>query len=422
MTSPSPNDGRTLVQLLTYNTALQGLHGLPQDLVDWLAPSLTVSSFLSRTPNADIVAVGFQELLPLYQGLAGFSGPVMKDRVAHLEKQLEIAANGKEQYSLVAKEVNVGIALLVFAKDSGVARRIKDVQTTWSGCGPGYMGNKGGVAVRFTVQPAEGIDGPGEVYTFVNMHLTAFANKLHRRLWDWQHLVSTLTFSGPSTVYDTSHLFLLGDLNFRVEAPPELQTPNLLQQLVTKSGRELVAAHDQLRREHKAGNIFRGLREGEFWDFAPTYKCIIGDVAGYNTKRTPSWTDRVLYTTYHDDPARPEESAIQNLLYTSIPGYTTSDHKPVVALLAVPPPAPASSSASPALRLSEGYRPASAPRIKAFVQRYAGRTLDRLVGIVWWLFVIIGAGNAALGIGNFVLGLGVGAWAWWRGSPRAIEV
>ena len=84
-TSSSPNDERTLVQLLTYNTALQGLHGLPQDLVDWLAPSLTVSSFLSRTPNADIVAVGFQELLPLYQGLAGFSGPVMKDLVEILD-------------------------------------------------------------------------------------------------------------------------------------------------------------------------------------------------------------------------------------------------------------------------------------------------------------------------------------------------
>lgn len=116
------------------------------------------------------------------------------------------------------------------------------------------------------------------------MHLTAFANKLQRRLWDWQHLVSTLTFDGPSTVYDTSHLFLLGDLNFRVEAPADLAVPTLLQQLVTKSSRATLATHDQLQREHKAGTIFRGLREGEFWDFEPTYKRIIGDVAGYELR------------------------------------------------------------------------------------------------------------------------------------------
>ena len=57
---------RLLVQIASYNTNLQGNLGLPQDLVDWLAPTLQVSSFLSQERRApDIVAVGFQELLPL---------------------------------------------------------------------------------------------------------------------------------------------------------------------------------------------------------------------------------------------------------------------------------------------------------------------------------------------------------------------
>jgi hypothetical protein len=61
--------GRLLVQIGSYNTNLQGGKGLPQDLVDWLAPTLQVSTFLSRAPRApDIVAVGFQELLPLHLG------------------------------------------------------------------------------------------------------------------------------------------------------------------------------------------------------------------------------------------------------------------------------------------------------------------------------------------------------------------
>jgi hypothetical protein len=64
-----PSSDRLLVQIASYNTALQGLRGVPQDLVDWLSPTLKVSKFLSREPRApDIVAVGFQELLPLHQG------------------------------------------------------------------------------------------------------------------------------------------------------------------------------------------------------------------------------------------------------------------------------------------------------------------------------------------------------------------
>jgi hypothetical protein len=63
-----PED-RLLVQIASYNTNLQGVYGLPQDLVDWLSPTLQVSKFLTREPRApDIVAVGFQELLPLHLG------------------------------------------------------------------------------------------------------------------------------------------------------------------------------------------------------------------------------------------------------------------------------------------------------------------------------------------------------------------
>ena len=60
---------RLLIQIASYNTNLQGILGLPQDLVDWLAPTLQVSNFLSTERRApDIVAVGFQELLPLHLG------------------------------------------------------------------------------------------------------------------------------------------------------------------------------------------------------------------------------------------------------------------------------------------------------------------------------------------------------------------
>jgi len=61
--------------------------------------------------------------------------------------------------------VNVGVALLVYGRDDGVARKVCDVQTQWTGCGPGYMGNKGAVGVRFRVSADDG--GVGEVFTYV---------------------------------------------------------------------------------------------------------------------------------------------------------------------------------------------------------------------------------------------------------------
>ena len=172
-----------LIQIASYNTNLQGVLGLPQDLVDWLSPTLQVSSFLSTERRApDIVAVGFQELLPLHLGrklltrqlhkllnslihlVAGLSKSVIDDRDALILSQIEAHTADKEAYSLIAKVVNVGVALLVYGRDDGAARRTCDVQTSWTGCGPGYMGNKGAVGIRFRVTGTDG--GIGETYTY----------------------------------------------------------------------------------------------------------------------------------------------------------------------------------------------------------------------------------------------------------------
>ena len=64
---------------------------------------------------------------------------------------------------LVAKIVNVGLALLVYVRDEVLGSNICDVQTQWTGCGPIWMGNKGAVGVRFRVK-GEGHD-LGETFT-----------------------------------------------------------------------------------------------------------------------------------------------------------------------------------------------------------------------------------------------------------------
>ncbi|KAF7304951.1 Inositol polyphosphate phosphatase [Mycena kentingensis (nom. inval.)] len=424
---------RLAVQVATYNTNLQGDDGVPQSLVDWLSPTLQVSKFLSNPQHpADIIAVGFQELLPLHLGLSGLSRGVIDNRNAHILQQIESFTN--ERYGLIDKVVHGGVALLLYARDGSVARTACDVQTTWTGTGPGFMGNKGAVGVRFRVPGKNG--GAGETFTFVCAHLTAHAHKLAERIADWHHIVGTLLFPLPdgslSTIYHTSHLFLLGDLNFRVVLPPDhpLQgSPSAIgQSLTQESTRNTFKEYDQLLRERQRpeNRLCVGLREGEFWKFKCSFKYEIGQVDRYSEKRSPSWTDRVLYTTYSDSPDSPEESAITNILYTSVIGYTTSDH--VCALqstwhfaycvsrnrLSLSSFFPNLSQhrwitfpycASPA-----DYSPLPDPR--ANLKRYTGRALDRLIGRIWWLLTLLGAGSTVAGIFNFILGMS--AWGWWH--------
>ena len=64
------------------------------------------------------------------------------------------------------------------------------------------------------------------------------------------------------------------------------------------------------------------------------------------------------------------------------------------------------------IQLPSDYKPRPDPY--AIVKRYTGRALDRLIGAVWCLFTLVGAGSSIIGLFNFVLGLG--AWVWWKNN------
>lgn len=96
--------------------------------------------------------------------VTGISHHVIESRDALIRSQIEEYAPNKDRYTLVARVVNVGIALLVYARDEQVGQRVRDVQTQWTGCGPGYMGNKGAVGVRFRVAGVDAEQG-GETFT-----------------------------------------------------------------------------------------------------------------------------------------------------------------------------------------------------------------------------------------------------------------
>jgi hypothetical protein len=129
---------------------------------------------------------------------------------------------------------------------------------------------------------------------FVCAHLTAHEPKLAQRVADYHHIVGTLLFpplssspSSPTTMYATSHLFFLGDLNFRITLPPLLSTaqaPNpcdIFSMLKDDSSRERLKEFDQLLNQRRKGTAFIGLREGPFWTFKCTYKYKLGEVDQY---------------------------------------------------------------------------------------------------------------------------------------------
>ena len=131
--------------------------------------------------------------------------------------------------------------------------------------------------------------------SFVCAHLTAHDYNIARRIADYHHIVGSLLFppltgsnTGVSTtIYSTSHLFFLGDLNFRLDLPPtspyagSANAHRVEAALDTQSGREELKEFDQLSQERMKHAIFHGFREVNFWDFKCTYKYKIGEVDKY---------------------------------------------------------------------------------------------------------------------------------------------
>lgn len=74
-------------------------------------------------------------------------------------------------------------------------------------------------------------------------------------------------------------------------------------------------------------------------------------------------------------------------------------------------------STTPLIKIPFSYQPKPDPL--ANLKKYTGRCLDRIIGIIWWMLTLLGAGSGIIGIFNFFLGLG--AWTWWKIKPSGYE-
>ncbi|KAI9856290.1 MAG: hypothetical protein M1824_005505 [Vezdaea acicularis] len=137
-------------------------------------------------------------------------------------------------YMLVTEQHFHGLYLLIYAAPS-VAQSISSVSASSVGTGiMGYMGNKGGVTVRFLL-------GETTRLVFVNCHLAAGTekNSLERRNWDAAQIVARTKYDaiddGSSAkeesgevIGDEDFAWWFGDLNYRLTGLPSEDVRRLL--------------------------------------------------------------------------------------------------------------------------------------------------------------------------------------------------
>lgn len=260
--------------------------------------------------------------------------------------------------------------------------------------------------------------------SFVGAHLAAHDSGLAQRNLNYQTIMSSLVFQ-PSASLDeyrqichSSHLFLLGDLNYRLARP----MPDVMRVLedgendpAKTAERASLVEIDTLHQEQSRGHALVGLREGDLSTFAPTYKRVLGQVTGWNGKRTPGYTDRILLASHSDAPFADEETdetsrlvtvdtssgeGVEVLAYDSIATMTVSDHKPVFAIVSVAHQGASSMHSTPSIRSIPSV--ARADALILSLRKLSGRILDRIAGYSWLVLLAASGGRSPM-IGVAVL-------------------
>ncbi|CAB4254220.1 similar to Saccharomyces cerevisiae YOR109W INP53 Polyphosphatidylinositol phosphatase, dephosphorylates multiple phosphatidylinositols [Maudiozyma barnettii] len=272
------------------------------DLSKWLFP-------IGDKFKPDVVILGLQEVIELTAGSilnADYSkGSFWETMVSDCLNQYS------DKYLLLRVEQMSSLIILFFVK-SDKASNIKRVEGATKKTGFGGMaGNKGAVAIRFEYDSTS--------FCFINNHLSAGVMNVEDRKNDYESIQNGIIFSRSRTIPQHDSIFWLGDTNYRIN----LTNEEVRKELTLKDDGYIdrLLNHDQLTLEMKAGTVFKGFREPSL-KFRPTYKYDNG-TNNYDSSekaRTPSWTDRIIYSG----------SNLQPLAYSDAP-LLLSDHRPVFA-------------------------------------------------------------------------------------------
>ncbi|XP_005098372.1 inositol polyphosphate 5-phosphatase OCRL isoform X2 [Aplysia californica] len=261
----------------------------------------------------DIYAIGFQELDLRKEAF------IFSDSPKETEWQTAVKSylHPKAKYRKVKSIRLVGVLLIVYIQEKHVPHiNFIDADSVPTGI-MGFVGNKGGVSVRFTLHSTS--------LCFVNSHLAAHQEEYERRNQDYRDIETKTKFKQfepPLELSEHDVVFWIGDLNYRID----MCIDDVKSRIQKQKYKQLLEG-DQLYRQMKANSdVFKGYEEG-LPLFDPTYKFDAGsDVYDTSEKsRVPAWCDRILW----------RGPGVQQLRYDSHPQLKVSDHKPVSSLFNV---------------------------------------------------------------------------------------
>lgn len=249
------------------------------------------TEFGSLTAAPHVLLFGYQELCSIPDGCLGYATEPLNDLTQQVFKAIK-AQPWTKRYNLVGQHTFGAMGLVAIASDD---ISVTDVGVSHVACGMFWSSLKGAVGLKLTVD--------GSPVVGVAAHLAANEGFLDQRNDDFATIAKEMKFTSPRTgIYDKATVFFLGDLNYRASE--------------NEQGLADYKVVDELFDAMGASKSFWDFKEAEI-TFKPTYKFHTG-TSKYNTKRIPSWCDRVLY-----------RGSVIPQKYDSIPAVTSSDHKPV---------------------------------------------------------------------------------------------
>eukprot|EP00457_Paulinella_chromatophora_P002789 gb/GEZN01002794.1/.p1 GENE.gb/GEZN01002794.1/~~gb/GEZN01002794.1/.p1 ORF type:complete len:647 (-),score=125.45 gb/GEZN01002794.1/:418-2331(-) len=281
-------------------------------------PSADLSSWMPQGGH-DFYVVGAQECS--YTARAQYPS-------CQADWQAQLQANIGPDYECVKMVSMWQIRLVVFAhvKHLPFIHRVEG-STEATGVG-GVMGNKGGVALSFSLHDS--------AFCFVNSHLAAHQDKVKRRNADVREVLKGIKMGFKhklDILNQYHHVFWMGDLNYRLDFKDQgdAKTPSQdlfdeMVGLVKEQKYSELFATDQLDRERKAQRVFVDFNEGPL-RFPPTFKVQRDVELAYNEKRSPAWCDRILWKSLPGF-----DTHVKQLNYNSANKVVSSDHKPVSAV------------------------------------------------------------------------------------------
>ncbi|KAF7343256.1 Inositol polyphosphate 5-phosphatase OCRL-1 [Mycena venus] len=289
----------------------------------------------------DLLVLGFQELDLSAEALL-YTTSTSKEEAWYTAVFAALGPQA-ELYEKLASKQLVGMLIMVIVRKE-LKSCFSEIKSSAVGTGiMGLMGNKGGTAIRMKFTPRATVEAknPGPtVLTFVNAHLAAFDEMVEKRNADFHELVKRLQFDLGTVVqegaaapvpvtcniFESDVLFWMGDLNYRIDVPDADVRTILASEEWAETRYESLLPYDQLKSAVRTKKAFDMFSEGPITHF-PTYRFNAGllkDDLGYDLKRRPAWTDRVLFTSGVFAP-------IRQLSYNGHSQISQSDHRPVSA-------------------------------------------------------------------------------------------